>query len=244
MRSDASDLNPMPWQDFLPWFEKAWKPGQHVALIGPTGVGKSTFAVSILKHRRYVLAFDPKGGDETLSKGTGYERINRFPFPPSSAIKKLLEEGKPVRRIVGQITHREEDVPHLIASLNEALGTVFAMGGWTVYIDELQIAADKRMGNMAGKIEMQLVGARSKGISMVTSFQAPRWVPRAASDQATWMAVWYTRDRDVVNRLAEMTGRPANEIRGAMRELDHYCIMLFSRNPRDPIVVTYVPKVV
>lgn len=234
----------MPWDEFYPWFERMWKPGQHVALIGPTGVGKSTFAVSILKLRKWVLAFDPKGGDETLSKGTGYERIHRLPFPPPKEIKELLEEGKPCRRIVGQITHKASDVPILIASLNEALETVFAMGGWTVYIDELQMAADKRMGNMAGNIEMQLVGARSKGISMVTSFQAPRWVPRAASDQATWMAVWYTRDRDVVARLAEMTGRPRAEIQGAMRELADHTIMMFSRNPRDPIVVTYVPKVV
>lgn len=241
---DHSLVESMPWQDFEAWFAKAWKPGQHVALIGPTGVGKSTFAVNILKSRNWVLALDPKGGDETLTDGTKYERISRLPFPPHGEIARLLEEGKPVKRIVGQVTQKPSDDDVLIAALNEALDTVFTMGGWTVYVDELQLAADRRMGNMMAKIERLLVGARSKKVSVVTSYQAPRNVPRAAADQATWMAVWYTRDRDVVNRLAEMVGRPASEIRGAVRGLADYTILVFSRNPRHPIIVTYVPKVI
>src|SRR5271156_3266540 len=61
------------------WGEKVklgppWQPGEHMALDGPTGEGKTTHAVGILATRKYVLALDHKGEDETLS-ASGYERV-------------------------------------------------------------------------------------------------------------------------------------------------------------------------
>ena len=87
------------WEtQFIPWLRTAWEPGQHVALIGPTGEGKSTFAGGILNQRKWVLALDPKGEDETLS-ATGYKRLTRW--PPSSKDRDRIAEGKPARFIIG-----------------------------------------------------------------------------------------------------------------------------------------------
>jgi hypothetical protein len=55
---------------------------------------------------------------------------------------------------------------------------------------------------------------------------------------STWCAVSYTRDTDVVNRLAEILGRPKPEIRGALKGLDKYTWLLVGRDPREPIRVT------
>ena len=84
--------------------------------------------------------------------------------------------------------------------------------------------------------------ARDRGVSVVSSFQAPRWVPRAASDQSTHLFVWYTRDDDVVKRIAEMMGRPKGEVRGAISELDPFCVLHVSKNPREPMTALWVPE--
>ena len=62
MPPHSLEIEPLEWStEFLPWFQTAWQPGQHVALIAPTGAGKTTFAGGLLNLRRYVLALDAKG---------------------------------------------------------------------------------------------------------------------------------------------------------------------------------------
>lgn len=239
--SDRLDVTGMPWEEFLPWWKTVWKPGQHVALIGPTESGKSSFAVGVLPERKYVLGFDPKGGDSTLAT-LGWDRINTWRWPLPQPYQRDLDEGRPVRLIVGPKVTTTKDRPRLKTAIRDALTGAFDTGGWTLYVDELQLAADSRMMGLAPQLESIYIAARDKGVSMMGSFQAPRWVPRAASDQSAWMVIWYTRDVDVVNRLAEMTGRPKAEIRGAMRSLEPYACLIFSRNPRAPIVATRPPK--
>jgi hypothetical protein len=42
----------------------------------------------------------------------------------------------------------------------------------------------------------------------------------------------------VVNRLAEILGRPKPEIRGAIEGIDPFSWLIVGRNPREPIRVT------
>ncbi|MGH7485667.1 MAG: hypothetical protein ACREMY_08705 [bacterium] len=237
----ASNVEAMSWKPFLEWFKDAWKQGEHIALIGPTGTGKTTFACGILPQRKYVLALDPKGGDSTLAS-LQVKGFRRSSWPPTRQDRKDIAEGRPVRLIVGMPIVKKEDMEAHKGLLQAALDGAFEEGGWTVYLDELQMAADRRMMGLTNSIERNMIAARDRGVSMVTSFQRPAYVPRAASDQSTWLAVWITRDVDVVNRLAEMAGRPKAEIRGAVAGLERYDLLLFSRIPTEPIRVIHPPK--
>lgn len=230
----------MTWEEFVPHFQKRWKPGQHAALIGPTGTGKSTLMVGILPMRKYVMALDPKGGDSTLSKLKDYG-FEESDWPPNKKVRKAIEEGKPARLIIGSTLKTADDLPRLRQQLSKALLDSFNERGWTVYIDELQIAADRRMMGLMTSIERNLIAARDRKVSMVGSFQRPAYVPKAASEMSTWFVVFYTRDREVVRRIAEMAGRPTEEVRGMVEGLPEFCVLLFSRNPRDPVIVTSAP---
>lgn len=237
-----ADVEAMTWTRFQGWFRRAWKPGEHVALVGPTGMGKTTLACGILPLRRYVLAFDPKSGDSTLAslKRYGFERCVKW--PPPRELRRRIEKGEAARLIIGPDVRNKDDLPRQKQVFAAALDGAFDEGGWTVYVDELQLMADRRMMQLSPAIERILVAARDRGVSLVSSFQRPANVPRSASDQSTWIAVWYTRDLDVVNRLAEMVGRPKAEIRGAVSGLEKYSLLLFSRVPTDPIRVIRPPK--
>lgn len=230
----------MKWRtEFVPYFRDVWQPGQHLSSIAPTDAGKTTLVAGLLKMRKYVLALDPKGGDETLAA----LQFRRLPeWPGEKGIRKLLREdaeaGRPSHYTVGPIAMRGADLPILRRACSDALDAAFDMGRWTIYVDELQVLSDRRMMNLSGKAAKLLVAARSKGVTFVSSFQSPSWVPSEAVRQPRWIAVSYTRDTDTVNRLAEVLGRPKPEIRGAVKELPAYHWLIVGRNPREPMIIT------
>lgn len=233
----------MSWGEFREYFGERWQRDEHVAMIAPTGFGKTTLAVGFLDLHPHVLALDFKGGDPTLDKlrKKGFVRSSSWPLR-SQDWRKIEDRGDPARYILGPPkTKLAEQKAVMSKFMKRVLDDVWEQGGWTLYIDELWLAA---LAMSLGKdIEQMYVSARSWGISMVSGFQRPAHVPRSASDQATWLLIGYTRDTDVVNRLAEMTGRPKEEIRGIVRGIDEdFVVLVFSRRPRDPIIVTRAPR--
>lgn len=240
----------LEWPEFLEYFKPRWEPGQHAAIIAPTGEGKTTALCGILEGRDFALALDPKGGDKTLA-ALGWPRLPTWP-PPRKAYEDMNawqetggREGARYRVRVGPVVKTPEDLGRLRAVLAACLDSVFTEGGWTVAIDEFQILADPRFMNLGKSAERLLIAARNKGVSVVTLFQAPRWVPRAASDQSTWLFVGLTQDTDVVNRLGEILGRPKEEIRGAVKGLGNrrFSWLVCHQNSRHPLIVTVPEKV-
>jgi DNA helicase HerA-like ATPase len=224
------------WDNFLEKFRGIWKPGEHVGIIAPTGAGKTTLAGGLIHHcRNFALALDPKGGDSTL-RGLGWPRLNEWP-PPQSVYDDMAE-GRPARYLVGPVVRSISGLASQVAVFSRALDGVYEDGGWTVYVDELQVLADRRFGGLGSQVERLLISARDRGVSVVSSYQRPANVPRTAADQASWLCVSYTRDRDVVDRVAEMVGRPKPEIRGALNGLDPYAWLIVGNNPRLPMMVT------
>lgn len=242
----------MDWPDFIDHLRKEWEPGQHMAIVAPTGQGKTTVLCSVLTDvgRKYELAFDPKGGDSTLA-ALGWPRISQVPQRKpwwkiwEQDVYEKMARGEPFRAIVGPIIQTAADAERLPLLLERSLRDVFDQGGWTVAIDEFQLLADKRMMDLANAAEKLLIAARDKSVSVVTLFQAPRWVPRAASDQSQWLLIGLTTDRDVVDRLSEMLGRSRAEVQGAIEGLGSrdFSWLVARNNPRKPLIVTRPPKI-
>ena len=237
----GSLVEPLDWEtQFLPRFKKEWKPGQHIATIAPTGAGKTTFNVGITDHcRKYVLALDPKGNDSTLST-LGFERLTRWP-----GIKEMQRRisdndnsNLPTRYLIGGNNNSLKDNAELKETMRKTLEDAWAMGGWTVLADELRLLTDNRMMNLREQVDRFLIAARDRKLSFISSYQSPAWVSPEASRQASWIAVSYTRDDDIIKRTAEIIGRNRNEVRGAFRGLDKYAFLVVGRDPRQPYMAT------
>lgn len=230
----------VPWNTFLRWIKDSWLPGQHFALVGPTGEGKTTFAVGILSTRKWVMALDPKGEDDTLA-ASGYTRITSFPLPRK--MRRDLAEKKPMHLIIGGASDTVEGDRALRNLLSEAIEITRQQGGWTLYADEYQVLADLRMFGLGKPVERLIITSRGKGTSVVTAFQAPAWVPKAATRQATFVAIWPTRDRAMIRAVAEGMGRTADDLETAVHMLPPYHVLIIPKRIHAPMVITLPPAI-
>lgn len=237
LNPDEEVVTGVPWSAFKGYFADNWTPGQHMALIGPTGEGKSTFAVGILGLRRYVIALDPKGGDDTLA-ASGFQRVPAW--PPSGRIRQNIAEGRGARLILGE---RGADFETLAGEFGKALDAVLKEGGWTVYIDEFQVLSDRRMMNVGVKAEKLLISARFKKVSVVTAYQAPSWVPTASTRQARWIVMWPTRDDDCIKAVAQKAGRDKTQMMHIVKNLPPFHALVIPPRASVPMIITTAPAV-
>jgi hypothetical protein len=236
-----SDFEALQFKQFLERMAAAWKPGEHWALIVPTGGGKTNFAAQLVTTRKYVLALDIKGGDATLRK-LGWERLTKWPLANSD--RQDIADGKPFRRIVGGTGQRPLDRIKRYELCKEVLGSMIQEGGWTVMATDLKILTSPKFGGLFDEIEELTLLARERGVSVITDMQRPSGQPRESSDQATWLGIGYTRDTDAVARLGEMMGRSRAEMRGAINALGDlpYGFLVVNRDPHAPIIITRADK--
>lgn len=229
----------VPFNSFLIWLKASWTPGKHFALVGPTGEGKTTFAVHALLQRKWVMALDAKGEDDTLAE-SGFVRVTSFPLP--RRIRNDIAEGRPARIILGGSARNDREEASLRRLMQQGVDAVRQQGGWTVYADEFQILADLRMFGLGKKIEQLLIAARKNRTSVMTSFQAPAWVPKASTRQAAFIAVWPTRDLDMIKNVANAAGRPYRELQEAIQVLPQYYVIIIPNNIHAPMMIVHPPK--
>lgn len=239
-RNGKPIVHAVPFPIVKRWLAAVWAPGQHFALVGPTGEGKTTLAAQILDLRNWVMCLDAKGEDDTLT-ASGFLRVTSFPLP--RRIRNDVAEGKPARLIIGGSTNNDAEERALKRLMARAIAEVRHQGGWTLYADEFQVLADLRMFGLGKQIEQGLVSARAKGTSIVTSFQAPAWVPKAAVRQASFVAMWPTRDRAMIKNVAEAMGREWHMVEAIVDELPPFHCLIIPKSIHAPMIITEAPKI-
>jgi energy-coupling factor transporter ATP-binding protein EcfA2 len=246
----------MTWDAFLAGMARRWKPGQHIAMIGPTGEGKTTFAAGLISLRKWVMALDPKGEDETLA-ASGFERVMRLPseidwteylFRSAAArqwndIHQRIAEGKPARIIIGGPARTEEQDNRNQDLMRRAFSYAREAGGWTVYVDEFELISSQRMFKLGPQVERMLISARRDGTSVLTSFQAAAWVSKHATRQARYTVIWPTGDRQMIKNVAESMGRDWHVLAQAVDELPAFHVLVIPRGKSGgPLICTSAPR--
>lgn len=205
----------IPWDVFVR-DELKWNAGEHFALIGPTGQGKTTMLLNLLPLHPYVVVFATKPADITMDSliRTGYLRMDRW---------RSLDPRDYPRRVLWPDATKLDSVDHQKDVFHHAFGAIYREGGWTVAIDETWYMANTL--HLGQDIKLYLLQARSLGISLVCATQRPAHVPLEIYDQSSHLMFWRDNDEQNLRRLSGISWRSADLVRSVVSNLDRYQVL-------------------
>lgn len=234
-RTRTASIPRLFWTDVREHLRRAWKPGDHASVTAPTGYGKSYLvARGLLPLWRYVLAVDVKGDDDNLLRWAE-KTIRSYP----SRLDLARDDGPTRFRVVpgGLGEAARHNLDEMFRGVWRSGANRRRAGTWTVYLDEARILSDQM--KMRQHLTALWVMGRSKGITVIGSTQAPRFVPSEYYDQPVWHFIGGFRDRRTLGRMAEIGG-DTDLIFDVVPSLDRAAHEFLVLGPEDFVAITTV----
>lgn len=178
-------------------------PGKHVALLAPNGGGKTTLAVlGIFPHYENLLVIDSTAD----------------PNPP------LFDYGEPLKKYGKIEGHRRLTVNDLSPKSRDkiygAMQKAFQQGHTAIYVDEVRQVGEKRYFGLEAQLKYIWLFGRKRGVTLIGSSQAPRFLPSEFYDQSKVHFLFKIRDRRAMKRIAEISG-DVDTLEKLLPSLDH-----------------------
>lgn len=205
------------WDEFLDWFMSVYRQDEHVSLLGPNGVGKTTLASEILEARECVIVIATKPEDPTVDRfeALGYRVQERLDVPSTDTREGRKVPHPSYRRVVlwprqeldpatGRYRSTEAMLAYQRARIVHALEYARRARRWTIFSDDVMyLVEDLRLD---GKLKWFWRQGRSAGLGLMAAAQRPAWVPRDMYSAPQHLFVWQTNDRNDLERLADIGG--------------------------------------
>lgn len=203
--------------------------GDHVAIIGPTGAGKTHIAFSIAEIRSYVLVVACKPRDPLVEDATrrGYYLI------PGNKLEIEYVDGRPLHpRVIywprlSSRAQRQVPANQLLKTekalhkrhVGEALGYVRRDGNWCLIIDEGTYVC--RDLNLQREVDSALQHFRTMKSSIIILGQRPSWMGRYVLNQPSHLFLFQTADLNDRKALGDISGFDSRLVAEIVQRLDH-----------------------
>jgi energy-coupling factor transporter ATP-binding protein EcfA2 len=165
-----------------------WRQGEHVALIGSTGSGKTTLARELLKLRGYTLCVITKP-DFFLWPGR-WKRVQRA---------KDIDLGESTHFVLRPAYEEQQ------YEITRAIENVWIEGGWTLYFDEAYYI--QQALRLEDRMVQMLTQGRSLSITVMLGIQRPAWVTRFALSEPTHMFCARLGDARDISTIKSIVGQ-------------------------------------
>jgi len=165
----------------------AWKQGEHVAVIGMTGSGKTTLARQLLDLRGPRIMLVTKVDDVSWS---GWKTVRKAEaiVPPRES-----QKGPLAYRLWPQYERSKLEFAR-------ALALAWSDGHWCVYLDELYHLEEIGLKTPVIKL---LTQGRAKKVSVMLGVQRPAWVTRFALSEPTHIFAFQMGDKRDLKALSD-----------------------------------------
>lgn len=210
----------MAFDDWYQSFKEEWFQGEHVALIGQTGTGKTTVAHHLLDIRSYVAVLAIKRQDDTLERFKRGENYGRSAYtvihkwPPDFPTRHVILWVKPK-------SLSSQDIKKQSLAIHRALNQMYLSGGWCIYLDEAGYLAGTL--GLSSAIGILLNQGRSAHISVVATMTRPSSVvariPRESLTQVRHHLIFKYTDAGEMESCGKIVGINLGTMRSWQEEL-------------------------
>lgn len=211
----------LPWSEVYDYLARNWRVGQHMTLVGTSGSGKTTFAREVLSIRDWVVVLGTKARDKDL-----YDEFGKMGYVVKREWSPFDTENPRVIFAPELSSPTKEGRAAQAEAFRKVLVELFMLqhGNWTVYADEVAyITNDLKLATEWDTLELQ---GRSLGITLVSSTQRPRNVPRNVFAMAEWFGFWRIPNHEDRLSASDLVGGQQYVAREAMRVMPRHEMLL------------------
>lgn len=216
------------WPELYRYLRQNFGQGDHVAIIGPTGTGKTHLALEVAELRSYVLVVACKPQDplidETRARGYHVLETNKLEIPytdgrplyPKVVYWPRLPSRDAARLRRHQLLRAEKELQKPL--VGGAIGYVRQNGHWCLVIDEgTWVCRDL---NLQRDVDSALFQFRTLRASVVVLGQRPSWMGRYVLSQPNHLFLFSTAQADDRKALGEISGVDTKLVRDLVGNLD------------------------